>query len=304
VPRIVDIPGVRVRKLEADKGRRKTRSAVVDCTIPTPGIVYTHNNSLNNVLRGIGERLKFVSDGHGGFVPPPRPVVFDLEEYGERLLRKMPKFKAPISSDEFVRLYDGPKRKRYEAALIQLERNGLLERDGDVQLFIKDEKVCSWTKVDPAPRLISPRDPKYCIAVGRYIKPIEHLLYKAVARVWGETTIAKGLNFNDRGKLMEKKWASFRKPVAVGLDASRFDQHVSYRALQWEHSVYMRCFPSEGRDGKLARLLRRQLNNKGVCYVDDHQVSYSHRGGRMSGDMNTALGNCLIMTGLVWEYLR
>lgn len=303
-PRIVNIPGVKVRKLEADKGRRKTRSAVMDSTIPTPGVVYTHNNSLNNVLRGIGERLKFVSDGRGGFRPPPEPECFDLDEYGRRLLRKMPKQVGPIGRDEFVLLYDGPKRKRYEAAVVQLERDGLQKRDGDVSLFIKDEKVCSWTKEDPAPRLISPRDPKYCVEVGRYIKPVEHLLYKAVARVWGETTIAKGLNFNDRGKLIEEKWKSFNDPVAIGLDASRFDQHVSFQALSWEHSIYRGCYPREKRGGKLDKLLRRQLINEGVCYVDDHEVKYRHRGGRMSGDMNTALGNCLIMTGLVWEYLR
>lgn len=304
VPRIDQIPGVRVRKLGSDRGRRKVRQVVVDQAVPTPGVVFTHNNSLSNVMRGLGERLKFVSDGHGGFIPPPRPTVFDLEEYGERLLRKMPKFDAPISRDEFVLLYNGAKQKRYAQAVIQLERDGLQERDSEVSTFIKDEKVCSWLKEDPAPRLISPRDPKYGVELGRYIKPIEHLLYKAVARVWGETTIAKGLNFNDRGKLMADKWHSFEDPVAVGLDASRFDQHVSPEALAWEHSVYRGCYPRERRSGTLARLLRRQINNVGRCYVDDHEVKWEHRGGRMSGDMNTALGNCLIMTGLVWKYLK
>lgn len=277
---------------------------ILDQAVPTPGIVYTHNNSLQNVVRGLGERLKFVSNGRGGFVPPPRPAIFDLEEYGERLVRKMPKFSGPINRDEFVLLYDGPKRKRYEHAVMQLERDGLQEVDSEVNTFIKDEKVCSWLKEDPAPRLISPRGPKYGVELGRYIKPIEHLLYKAVARVWGETTIAKGLSFNERGKLMEAKWNSFNEPVAIGLDASRFDQHVSAAALAWEHSVYMRCYPGERRNGKLARLLRKQIDNVGRCYVDDHEVKWEHRGGRMSGDMNTALGNCLIMTGLVWRYLQ
>jgi len=293
-----------VQALEDDKGQRKERFLVMDRSLPTPGIVYTHNNSLDNVLRGIGERLKMVSDGAGGFVPPPRPSIFDLEEYRRRLLKKMPKLEGPISLDEFVQCYDGPKRKRYEAAVEQLVRDGLQDADGDINIFIKDEKVCSWTKVDPAPRLISPRSPKYCVELGRFIKPIEHLLYKAVARVWGEITIAKGLNFNERGTLIQDKWESFDDPVAVGLDASRFDQHVSEDALRWEHSIYRGCYPREGKNGKLGRLLDRQIINKGRCYVDNHRVEYEHRGGRMSGDMNTALGNCLIMTGLVWEHSR
>jgi hypothetical protein len=120
--------------------------------------------------------------------------------------------------------------------------------------------------------------------------------------VWGETTIAKGLNFNERGELIRAKWEAFDDPVAVGLDASRFDQHVSVDALEWEHSIYKECYPSQRK--QLGALLNKQLFNSGVAYVDDHRISYSKRGGRMSGDMNTALGNCLIMTGLVWEYAR
>lgn len=270
--------------------------------------MFTHNNSKDNILRGLGERLfyvenKVVVDGVPTvvFVKPPTPKEFDLDEYAELVAKKMPKFTDPISRDEFVALYDGSKRKRYEAAAKSLQERELDDRDWNISLFIKDEKVMSWNKPDPAPRLISPRSPEYCLEVGRFIKPIEHLLYKAVARVWGETTIAKGLNFNQRGQLCRKKWDSFLDPVAVGLDASRFDQHVSVPALKWEHGIYQRCFP---RSKRLKTLLSKQLINKGVCYVDDHKIEYIHHGGRMSGDMNTALGNCLIMTGLVWHYAK
>jgi hypothetical protein len=237
----------------------------------------------------------------GGFSLPPSPSLFDLGEYRKAVLQKMPKHLEPLTHDEFVMLYDGPKRKRYEAAARSLLERQLEEKDWKISLFIKDETICSWSKVDPAPRLISPRSPEYCLEVGCYIKPIEHLLYKAVARVWGETTIAKGLNFNQRGQLISEKWNAFRKPVAIGLDAHRFDQHVSYEALKWEHSVYTGCFPGKP---KLRKLLDKQLFNSGTCYVDDHKVTYHRKGGRMSGDMNTALGNCLIMTGLVWTYAR
>jgi len=274
----------------------------MDITKPTPGLCFTHNNSVPNILRGLGERLMMVPNERGGFSPPPEPHTFDLEEYRRLVLRKMPKHLEPLEHDEFVMLYDGPKRKRYMAAAHNLLERQLEEKDWKIQLFIKDETICSWSKVDPAPRLISPRSPEYCLEVGCFIKPIEHLLYKAVARVWGETTIAKGLNFNERGVLIKEKWESFDNPVAVGLDASRFDQHVSYEALQWEHSVYLGCFPKHRK--RLGWLLEKQLHNFGECYVDDHKISYYRRGGRMSGDMNTALGNCMIMTGLVWEYAR
>lgn len=295
-------PGVECRSLGSDKGRKKERSLLMSTTHPTAGLCYTHNNSVSNILRGLGERLMLVPNDEGGYSPPPSPSVFDLDDYRRMVLRKMPKHLPPLEHDEFVMLYDGSKRKRYEAAARSLSERQLEERDWKIQLFIKDEVICSWSKVDPAPRLISPRSPEYCLEVGCFIKPIEHLLYKAVARVWGETTIAKGLNFNQRGQLIFDKWHSFTDPVAVGLDASRFDQHVSYEALQWEHSVYLGCYPKYR--SKLSKLLAKQLHNYGECYVDDTKITYYRRGGRMSGDMNTALGNCLIMTGLVWTYAK
>lgn len=295
-------PGVECHLLGKDKGRTKERCLIMDTTRPTAGLCFTHNNSVPNILRGLGERLMMVPTSDGGFSPPPAPSVFDLGDYRTAVLRKMPKHLPPITHDEFVMLYDGAKRKRYEAAARSMVDRELVSSDWEINVFIKDEICTSWTKHDPAPRLISPRSPEYCLEVGCFIKPIEHLLYKAVARVWGETTIAKGLNFNQRGELIADKWNSFNCPVAVGLDASRFDQHVSVQALEWEHSVYLGCYPKYKR--KLGMLLRKQLNNYGRVVVDDCLITYHRKGARMSGDMNTALGNCLIMTGLVWEYAK
>lgn len=298
-------PGVRVLDVKTDKGRVPQRELVMDLRYPAAGLCFTHNNSVDNLLRGLGERLMMVPNGEGySFPPQPEQGVYGqgaLRDYQRSLLQKMPKFDGPITRDEFVALYDGPKRKRYQAALNNLVDRELVERDWQIQIFIKDEIVCSWNKIDPAPRLISPRSPEYCLELGRYIKPIEHLLYKAVARVWGEVTIAKGLNFNDRGALIAQKWASFDNPVAIGLDASRFDQHVSREALIWEHAIYTGCYK---RSRQLSFLLSKQLTNYGVAYLEGRRIEYERDGGRMSGDMNTALGNCLIMTGLVWSYAR
>ncbi|APG76490.1 hypothetical protein 1 [Hubei tombus-like virus 9] len=296
-------PGVRISDHATSSGREKNRHVLVDTGVPGVGLCYTHNNSADNLLRGLGERLLMVPTGDT-FSQPPRPCADAfrcLEEYRRKVVSKCPKQTGPLERDEFVSLYDGPKRKRYEAAARNLADRELQKADWDINVFIKDETVCSWSKVDPAPRLISPRSPEYCLELGCYIKPVEKLLYKAVARVWGEVTIAKGLNFNQRGELIQQKWESFTEPVAVGLDASRFDQHVSTDALEFEHGFYTQLYP---RSKKLPFLLSKQLLNEGRAYVDDKKIEYSVRGSRMSGDMNTALGNCLIMTSLVWGYLK
>jgi len=111
--------------------------------------------------------------------------------------------------------------------------------------------------------------------------------------------VLKGFNAQQTGEIFNSKWNSFRKPVAIGLDASRFDQHVGIDALRWEHSVYNGIFKSP----ELRRLLSWQLNNKVVGHCKDGKLKYVTEGCRMSGDMNTALGNCLIMCALVHCYL-
>jgi hypothetical protein len=87
----------------------------------------------------------------------------------------------------------------------------------------------------------------------------------------------------------------------VGLDATKFDMHVSSSMLVWEHSIYLQVFRN---CPELRKLLSWQMHNKGGGYCDDGKLSYSVKGKRFSGDMNTALGNCLIMCAMVWAYAK
>jgi hypothetical protein len=116
--------------------------------------------------------------------------------------------------------------------------------------------------------------------------------------------VIKGYSYDETARLLKEKWDMFREPVAVGLDASRFDQHVSVDALKFEHSIYPHCFYSKKDASKLASLLRYQLVNHCTGYAPDGELSYTIEGTRMSGDMNTSLGNCILMCGMIWTYLR
>jgi len=93
---------------------------------------------------------------------------------------------------------------------------------------------------------------------------------------------------------------SYCEPVAVGLDASRFDQHVSVEALEYEHSYYNSVFGSS----ELAMLLKWQLYNVGKGIACDGSVAYNVDGCRMSGDINTSMGNCFIMSSIVLGYFE
>jgi len=258
-----------------------------------------HANCLNNLVRGITERVLRVN-GDEGLKKPPQPkvdVFKRLDSVRSRLLHKSPPTPV-VSLDEFPLLYNGRKRGVYERAVESLKSGAVAVSDSYVSTFIKAEKVNFSAKVDPAPRVIQPRSPRYNVEVGRFLKLFEKSLVEGFRRCFGYSVICKGMNADQVGMTLFDNWSHFHNPVAVGLDASRFDQHVSYDALKWEHSVYNSVF----RDSKLAKLLEMQLYNTGIGRVGDHVVRYKVRGCRMSGDMNTGMGNCLIMSSIVIAY--
>jgi hypothetical protein len=263
-----------------------------------------HNSSLSNVTRGILERVYFAKQREGGLGPPLFPVagaVPRLNRFRQEVLRFVPSSTPPDAHEDYPMRYRGRKRTIYENAVDSLKVLPLRRQDSFLRTFVKAEKINFTSKPDPAPRVIQPRTPRYNVILGKHIKVVEKLLYKGVARVFNSITICKGLNASARGKVISDKWSRFKRPVGIGLDASRFDQHCSKPILEWEHGFYKALFPQSR---ELQRVLDWQIHNNGTAHTPDGELKYRVTGCRMSGDMNTALGNCLIMCGLVWTYLR
>ncbi len=264
----------------------------------SPHNYLVHNSSLNNLSRGVLTRVLLYKGR-----PTPKPLEWI---YGKRLgyfrnllLRKF-NSTTPIDRQQFVEYYEGRKRTIYQKAVESLLSSSISPRDATIKAFVKAEFINSDDKPDPDPRVISPRDPRYNVEVGRYLRPIEHRIYSGIADIFGAPTVLKGFNSQQSGKIIHDKWSKYYRPVAVGLDASRFDQHVSIPALKWEHSVYNGIYHSK----ELAGLLRMQLFNNVVGYCRDGKLKYKTEGCRMSGDMNTGLGNCLIMCALIHCWSR
>jgi len=242
--------------------------------------------------------------------PRPRPGAFGrLEVFGAAVADVVGKT-VPLTLDQAVEAYRGDRRyPMYKAASDSLQTSPLVPQDAHIKMFVKAEKIDLETKSDPAPRAIQPRAPRYNLAVGRFLRPIEKKIYEGIEQVFNETfnsvgpVVMKGLTAYTTAERLRAKWDRFRKPVAIGLDASRFDQHVSQEALVWEHGVYKRCFyPADA--AELGTLLSWQLHNYGTALCKTAKFRYNVKGCRMSGDMNTSLGNCLIMCGLVWAYCK
>jgi len=263
-----------------------------------------HNNSTTNLVRGLYERVLYRVTPEGTR-PPPAPSVgaFDtLAPFREAVCRHLGPGRR-YTREAIVGMYTGRLRTVYQRAAESLAVKPLCRADGFVSTFVKCEKVDFLAKADPAPRVIQPRSPRYNLEVARYLKAMEKRLCKAIAEVWGGPTILKGMNAQDQAKCIVHAWEEFTDPVAIFFDATRFDQHVSVPALEFEHSVYLSGFSGKSRD-TLAALLKWQLENVGYGRTADGLVKYIVDGRRMSGDINTGMGNCLLMCAMMWGFVQ
>lgn len=267
-------------------------------------IVEVHKESLNNLRRGVVERVFQCKgpDGQLRNVPRPNPGVFrDRMSWirGQVVDGIVPC--RPMGRDEFLNTYSGRRRKLYAKAADVHELRGVIASDSHIRAFIKIEALL---KKDAVPRIIQPRKPAlpvYGYALGRYIKRYEVLFKQTLRKRFGYDVICKGKNMAQRAAVLRAAWDSFHEPVALPMDASRFDQHVSRDALAWEHSVWLRYCPSESR-AELKNLLDMQLRNHCVAACPGGVVRYTTDGCRMSGDMNTSAGNCMLMACMLLQY--
>lgn len=193
------------------------------------------------------------------------------------------------------------KKKVYERAVAELEKGGFQDFMGILSAFIKVEPIDGYAKGSTDPRMIQARSAEFNVEFGRYFKPIEHLV---LSLDWSEIfswaprgrLIAKGLNNVQRGRLIAHKFRRFRKPVVIGIDASRFDQSVSRQFLKMCHAFYLALHNG---DPYLAKLLLHQLVNRGKTKSG---IKYQADGGRASGDMDTGGGNSIITVVMVCLY--
>lgn len=263
-----------------------------------------HNLDSTNTLRGIIERIFLVKGDDGVMGAPVQPLknIFKLRcsQLVQKLVWRVPPA-VPLTYEQFISSRPNHKRTLYQRAHESLKNLEISEVDRVWKIFVKAEKLNLSNKPDPSPRIIYPRDPRYNIELGKFITAIEHDVYRSLDKLFGHRSIAKGRNGDERADMLMEAWNQFDKPVAIGVDAARFDQHTSIPALQMEHSVYNKIFKG---DPELQKLLSWQLKNKGVAYFEDASIKLKVDGRRGSGDMNTALGNVIIMSLMIMAYIR
>jgi len=198
---------------------------------------------------------------------------------------------------ETAQSYKGAMRRRYNDAFDSLMTDGpLCSADYRLKSFVKAEKCEPWKLAKP--RLIFPRSPRYNLVLATWLKPFEHWLWgylksRHVGATGDSRIVAKGLNQVERANLILRKMRQFADCVVFEVDGKAFEAHVDVWQLREEHAVYLNAYSG---DRDLARVLGKQLANKGVT---SSGLKFARAGGRASGDVNTGMGNSLVMLAVV-----
>jgi len=262
------------------------------------------NSNIACVERALMERY-FMCKVGGEFLPAlrVRPRTYVRNKWLQRIRDEVVlecRGAPVVTVDRVVNSYTGSKRALYERAAISLSVVPFSARDARLTAFVKYEKQ----DLSKAPRIINPRSPRFNLVLGQRLKFLEKKIYMAINDAYGSVTtntVIKGLNVYDVGRVLRDKWERFRDPVALGLDATKFDMHTSVEALRYEWSYYYGIFPF---DATLREIGPMQLSNAGTAYCADGKVKFRMQGTRCSGDVNTSLGNCIIMCSLIYARAR
>lgn len=262
-----------------------------------------YNHSVDAIVSSMLNRFFYVKrDGVMGLPVESRPRVFATQSfvaYRSAVMHFLPRNFPQLTRSECVSRFSGLKRARYEQAEQSLALDDLCADDAVLRLFCKFAKNVLG---DPA-RIISPRSARWNLELARYIKHLEHRIYRAINKAFQSVTsatVAKGLDCDAKARILREKWESFDDPVAVGGDASKLDAHIRRAHLQYEHTFYTSVYP---RDRKLAWMLRVMRMHRCVATAPDGVVFVRCDGRRASGDVTTSLGNVIIMTSVLFDVM-
>lgn len=246
---------------------------LLDLNYDLPALYADHGCSINEFVA--------LRDRH--LVELRRPCPKFLDKCYEALQELIPHFKGitKMTSRELLASRPPRMRKRYGKAL----GLDLKPTHSSINLFVKFEKKENPEK---PPRAIQYRATPYTARLAKYIIPIEKLMYQGIDGVnHGYRIVAKGLNAIGRGELITSMYNHYEKPYVYLIDHSKFDSAVGPELLKLEHWFYNSIF----KDPFLKYLLKQQRNNIGRSR---NGLFYRCVARRMSGDTNTAIGNCVI----------
>ena len=210
-------------------------------------LVMPFSNNLCNLVSGLKERVFYI-DAYGTAKPDytaedTEELMVEARQLGETIL---PVNRRGMSISEYLSTRPSRTVELYRRAATRI-KTGVYDVKGwaVTALFVKTEKTRHMYRYgamgpvkEQVPRIINPRKPEYNILVGKRLYNIEHELVRGMQTMACQPTpvVAKGLTSSEKASVIVSNIRDGY--VAVGLDASRFDQSIGEELLELEHEVY------------------------------------------------------------------
>lgn len=266
---------------------KETTYAVITC-LPYTYRVTIHNSCFCNELVALYNRHLVDRD----YIPFDNALWLAALKFSEKILLDLEC--GWTNHWKIANSYSGGKRVQYLRACKWVDDEGYNRKDAVLKMFVKPDKYPEAEISSKPPRAIQYRTPKYNIMLASYLKDLEHKFYQVGTGPTGTTDTAKGWNVQERARILIEKTSYFKDPVFVNIDYSKMDSCVRVEhQVSIFRRIYLRKFPSR----TLKQLLWAQLKNKGYS---KHNIKYSMRGSRCSGDFTTGFENSIIN----WVILR
>jgi len=258
-------------------------------------VVYTHNNCVCNEYLALTQRHQVKT----------LDFTMNIKEMWKGFQKILDNTTCPaidqlLTRRQVVNNYEGRWYRRYNQADLELSTRQVERRDFVCEIFCKDDKetVCVGEDLK-APRGIQYRRATGALEMGRFTHAVESSIYRMQDQ-FGTRIFGKGCNLHDLAEDLRKKVDNFRRPVFIMLDASKFDTHVSVQLLKLVVRFYLKIIKDTKVRGYVRWLWSHTYQNRGYS---KRGISFSTNGTRMSGDMYTGLGNCLIMLACLYVWL-
>jgi len=188
-------------------------------------------------------------------------------------------------------------RGRYISGYYDYRENGLQWYHSRVTAMQKLELHDVTKLASKEDRAIQYRSVAFNAALARYLWDFEQKLFHGTTYN-GLPWCAKGFDKGQRAILLLRMADKYKNPIFVLADHHRFDAHVNEELLKLGHKGYMTAHPNRY---TLKQLLKCQCHNVGRSKGG---ICYFCRGKRMSGDVDTALGNTYINYGMLRTWLE
>lgn len=283
--------GAKVRR-DGDSGAPELchpRRAYLCLNVPGTIPLQSHQDCAHNEWRSLMTRVLRE-------VPTPVESSLDqLRQAADSIAHQLRPVTA-LEGEDLIKVFPKHKQKSYRKAYEELLTQGPPQKkDSMIKAFVKHEKLRLEEK-EGDPRMIQFRSMKFNLMYGGFTRAVEKQLYDL--KIAGKKCVFKGLNERQRATLLREFWDEFEQPRALLMDASRWDMHCSKEFLR---ATLHRLLKHLGADVVTRTMMKQTLENTGFT-AGGHWYKLS--GSVMSGDMTTALGNCVGMLCCVMALAR